>query len=113
MHTHRVFATFIFVLMTAGTTLADHVVLKNGDRLTGTIEKADETVLVLKTDFAGELNIKAETVQTITSDGPLHVALKSGETITGPVAVTDDTLDGDPVRTSDHGPDERGECDPG
>lgn len=92
MNTLRAFAASLFVMMTAGAALADHILLKNGDRLTGSIEKSDGAVIVLKTDFAGELNIKLDAVQTITSDGPLHVALKSGHTLLGPVSVADDTL---------------------
>jgi len=35
--------------------LADQVILKNGDKLTGTIAKSDGKTLVLKTDYAGDL----------------------------------------------------------
>jgi putative salt-induced outer membrane protein len=92
MHTLRIFAVSVFVLMAAGVTLADQIVLKNGDRLTGSIEKSDGTIIIFKTDFAGELNVKLDAVQTITSNEPLHVALKSGQTLIGPVAVADGTL---------------------
>jgi hypothetical protein len=36
---------------------ADQIVLKNGDRLTGTIEKSDDKSLVMKTEFAGEVTV--------------------------------------------------------
>jgi hypothetical protein len=37
---------------------ADQIVLKNGDRLTGTIEKSDDKALVIKTAFAGEVTVQ-------------------------------------------------------
>ena len=37
--------------------LADQVVLKNGDRLTGAVVKSDGKELVIKTEFAGEVTV--------------------------------------------------------
>jgi putative salt-induced outer membrane protein YdiY len=68
--------------------LADQIVLKNGDRLTGTIQKSDDKSLVLKTDYAGEVTVKWEAVQDFKSDQPLHVGLKNGETVVGPVTAS-------------------------
>lgn len=49
---------------------ADQVVLKNGDRLSGTIEKSDDKSLVIKTEFAGEVTVQwpKENVVVIRSD---------------------------------------------
>jgi len=60
-------------------TFADQVVMKNGDRLSGTIEKYDDKNLLLKTDYAGELDWSA--VQQITSTELLHVSLSTGQTV--------------------------------
>jgi putative salt-induced outer membrane protein YdiY len=68
--------------------LADQIVLKNGDRLTGTIQKSDDKSLVLKTDYAGEVTVKWQAVQDFKSDQPLHVGLKNGETVVGPVTAS-------------------------
>ncbi len=46
---------------------ADQIVLKNGDRLTGTIEKSDDKTLMIKTEFAGEVTVQWPAVQEITS----------------------------------------------
>jgi putative salt-induced outer membrane protein len=92
MHTLRVLTASSFMLLAAITALAGQIVLKNGDRLTGAIEKSDGKTIVIKTDYAGELTVKIDAVQTITSTEPLHVALKTGQTITGSVAVTSETL---------------------
>jgi putative salt-induced outer membrane protein YdiY len=71
---------------------ADQVVLKNGDRLTGTITKSDDKTLLIKTEFAGDVTVQWPAVQEITSTQPLHVALANGKTVAGPVATTDGNL---------------------
>ena len=48
---------------------ADQVTLKNGDRLTGDIIKSDDKVLVLKSEFAGEVSIQWAAVDGICWDG--------------------------------------------
>jgi len=71
---------------------ADQVVLKNGDRLTGTITKSDAKTLLIKTEFAGDVTVQWPAVQEITSTQPLHVATLEGKTVVGPVTTTDGTL---------------------
>jgi putative salt-induced outer membrane protein YdiY len=71
---------------------ADQVVLKNGDRLTGTITKSDDKTLLIKTEFAGEVTVQWPAVQEINSTQPLHVALTNGKTIAGPVTTADGSL---------------------
>jgi putative salt-induced outer membrane protein YdiY len=73
--------------------LADQVTLKNGDRLTGTIVKSDGKVLLLHSDAAGDLTIKFDDIQTMTSDKILHVDLKDGKTAVGSVTTTDGKLE--------------------
>jgi len=76
-----------------GTTLfADQVVLKNGDRLTGTITKSDDKTLLIKTEFAGDVTVQWPAVQEINSTQPLHITLANGKTVAGPVATTDGSL---------------------
>lgn len=72
---------------------ADQVTLKNGDRLTGTIVKSDEKDLVIKTEFAGDVNVQWEAVTAIVSSQPLHLSLKDGQTIVGTVTTTDSKFD--------------------
>jgi putative salt-induced outer membrane protein YdiY len=72
--------------------LADQVVLKNGDRLTGTITKSDDKTLVIKTEFAGEVTVQWPAVQEVSSTQPLHVALANGKTVAGPVTTADGNL---------------------
>lgn len=71
---------------------ADQVVLKNGDRLSGSITRSDGKVLVLKTEFAGEVTIQWPAVDQLNSTQPLHVTTQSGQTAVGPVATVNGTL---------------------
>ena len=66
----------IFVCLCPAFLFADQIGLKNGDRLTGTIEKSDDKTLVIKTEFAGEVTVKWPAVQEITSTQSLHVTLE-------------------------------------
>lgn len=69
----------------AGFLLADQVTLKNGDTITGQIEKKDNTSLLIKTEFMGEVTIPWSAVTAIKSDNPLYVKLPSGQEVTGKV----------------------------
>jgi putative salt-induced outer membrane protein len=73
----------------AGSTRADQVTLKNGDRLTGTIVKSDAKTMLIKTELAGDVNVQWDAVTTIVSSEPLHLELKDGQTVVGTVATTD------------------------
>jgi putative salt-induced outer membrane protein len=71
--------------------LADQIVLKNGDRLTGTIAKSDGKILVIKTEYAGDVTVKFDAIQTIASTGELNVSL-GGKTAIGSVTTSGDNL---------------------
>jgi putative salt-induced outer membrane protein len=79
----------IAVAMISPAVFADTITLKNGDRLTGTIEKSDAKTLVLKTEFAGEITLQWSAIDTINSAQPLHVGLAGGQMVDGPVATKD------------------------
>jgi putative salt-induced outer membrane protein YdiY len=82
----------VFFLAICTTLFADQVVLKNGDRLTGTITKSDDKTLIIKTEAAGEVTIQLAAIDLITSAQPLHVATKEGKTLSGPVTTSDGNL---------------------
>ncbi len=71
---------FLFAMMA----FADQIVLKNGDKLTGSITKSDGKTLVLKTDYAGDLTIKFDAIQSLSSTSELNVTA-GGKTALGPV----------------------------
>jgi putative salt-induced outer membrane protein len=72
---------------------ADQITLKNGDRLTGSISKSDGKELVIKTDYAGEVTVKFDAVQSITTTGDLHVVTSDGRTAVGPVTTSGNNLE--------------------
>ncbi len=66
---------------------SDQIVMKNGDKLTGSIAKSDGKTLVLKTDYAGDLTIKFDAIQSLSSTGELNVTA-GGKTAIGPVSTS-------------------------
>ncbi|MGA9352176.1 MAG: DUF481 domain-containing protein [Terriglobales bacterium] len=79
--------SFSLVFLFAIPASADQIVMKNGDKLTGSITKSDGKTLVLKTDYAGDLTIKFDAIQSLSSTGALHVTA-GGKTEVGPVATS-------------------------
>ncbi len=76
----RVFSALITSLfLIVGAAQADDVVLKNGNRLTGTIVKLADNKLVLKTDFADTVNIKWDAVASFTAEKPLILQTPAGK----------------------------------
>jgi hypothetical protein len=78
-----------FVSLSSSLMFADQIVLKNGDRLTGTVVKSDGKILVLHTEFAGDVTVKYEAITQIATDEQLHVGLKNGQTVVGPMTTSD------------------------
>lgn len=66
-----------------GSARADQVTLKNGDRLTGTVVKADDKTLTMKTELAGEVRIAWDSITSLSSTETFHVQLKDGRTVLG------------------------------
>jgi putative salt-induced outer membrane protein YdiY len=83
---------FIVMAFIPAAGFADQIVLKNGDRLTGSIEKSDEKTLVIKTEFAGEVTVQWPAVQEINSTQSLHIILSNGQTVVGRVSTADGNL---------------------
>src|SRR5512140_1832937 len=71
------------VCLAVSAALADQVVLKNGDRVTGSIVKKDGKTLTIKTDHFGVVTTAWDQVESITSDKPITVVLQDGNTIQG------------------------------
>ena len=71
---------------------ADQLVLKNGDRISGTVVKSDGKALLIKTEFEGDVTVQWAAIDSIASTQPLHVATTDGKTIVGPLATTNGTI---------------------
>jgi len=87
----RVGCLSILIILLSSCLFADQIVLKNGDRLTGTIVKSDGKVLIIKSDLAGDVTVKFDDVQSVTSAGDLNVTL-GGKTVVGPVTTNGDNI---------------------
>jgi putative salt-induced outer membrane protein len=71
---------------------ADHITLKNGDRLSGTVVKSDGKTLVLHTEFAGDVTVNFDAITQITTEEELHVTTSDKKTVVGPVTTSDGKL---------------------
>ena len=91
--TNRRLIPILSILLFSHFALADQIVLKNGDRITGTIVKSDEKTLTLKSEFAGTLTVPLDAIVQISSNQPLHVTTKDGRTVVGMVAADANKLD--------------------
>jgi putative salt-induced outer membrane protein YdiY len=63
--------------------LADQVLLKNGDIITGEIVKKETEKLVFKTSYAGEINIQWSEISKLTSEEPQQIVLTDGSVVKG------------------------------
>lgn len=70
----------------------DQIILKNGDRLSGSIVKSDNKTLTLKSEFAGTVEIQWDAITQVTADSPIFVNLSDGQTVAGTVTTTDARL---------------------
>jgi putative salt-induced outer membrane protein YdiY len=82
------FLVFVFLLAARGAR-ADHVVLKNGDRLTGKIATGDGKTLLLKSEFVGEVTIQWDAITDIESTDNINITLKDGTRLSGKVTTQD------------------------
>jgi hypothetical protein len=77
------------LMLFACSTLADTLVLKNGDHLTGTIESSDATVITFKTDYAGEIKVQWSAVKETSTEQPVYLLKKDNTTVNGNVTSED------------------------
>jgi len=73
------------LLLWAGSLWADQVTLANGDRITGSVLHSDTKTLVIKTDNAGEVTLKWDSIAAISAPGQLYIGLGDGQMIAGSV----------------------------
>ncbi|MFC5863982.1 YdiY family protein [Acidicapsa dinghuensis] len=106
----RAFFSNAFLLLgitaLATAALADTVVLKNGDHLTGSVTQVDGGKLTLHTDYAGDIAIAFDQVVSVKTEKPVVLSLNSKEgkkTVTRKVEITEinRTTDGFTVVTKE------------
>jgi len=86
------YLSVLILPLLAGIAWADQVNLKNGDRVTGKIQKKDGANLIIKTDLFGLVTIPWDAVTQVTSDEPLTVVLPDGKSVQGKIAVENQKL---------------------
>jgi putative salt-induced outer membrane protein YdiY len=68
---------------------ADQIVLKNGDRVTGSIVKKDGKSLTIKTDQFGAVTAAWDQVESIRTEKPVNLVLQDGRTLQGTLVTAD------------------------
>jgi putative salt-induced outer membrane protein YdiY len=79
-------AVVIFVvsmLLIAENVMADEIRLKNGNRITGTVKKMEDKVLIFETSYAGEISIKWDEIAAVTTDSPIEMVLHDNTSFLG------------------------------
>jgi hypothetical protein len=79
---------FLFVGM-AG---ADELMMKNGDRLQGSVVSMSLGKLVFKTSYAGKITIKWEEVKSLTTETSMEAYLRNEETLIGKIKAGEDNV---------------------
>ncbi len=74
--------------LSLSTAWADQVVLKNGDRVTGSIIKKDGKNLTIRTDQFGVVTTSWDQVESVQVDKPINAVLPDGRTVQGTIATT-------------------------
>lgn len=72
---------------------ADQIVLKNGDRVTGTIVKKDGKTITVKTDHFGVVTTDWDQVESIKASEPVTVVLQDGRSVQGTVNTVNETVE--------------------
>ncbi len=89
------------IILLAPAVFADQITLKNGDRLSGDILRSDEKLLIIKTEFAGEVAVQWAAIEAIRSTQTLHLTLKDGQVVVGTATPSDSKVQ---VQTKEAGP---------
>ncbi len=71
------------------TAVADQIVLKNGDKVTGSIIKKDAKNLTIKSDLFGVISTAWDQVVSITAEKPVNVVLQNGKELRGTLTTVD------------------------
>jgi putative salt-induced outer membrane protein YdiY len=83
-------ALFVSTLFLFAASLrADEVLLKNGDKITGTVGQVDGGTLNFTSPVLGALKIKLSDIQSYKTDKPANVQLKNGSHFSSPITKGD------------------------
>ena len=77
--------TNLLLLLCTFAATADVIVMKNGDRVTGSVAKKDATTLTVKSALFGTIPLPWDQVDSITTDNSLNAELANGQKVQGRV----------------------------
>src|SRR5213593_3788149 len=77
--------TLLVLSVCSFTASGDVIVMKNGDRVTGSVIKKDAATLSIKSIHFGTVTLPWDQVESITTDVPLNAELTGGQIVQGPV----------------------------
>lgn len=83
---------FYSFLIATSFSFADEVVLKNGDKISGTIEKLVDGVLTISTKYSKEIKIDFSEIKRLKSDSLVKLGLKNGWIVKGKVQPAPDGM---------------------
>ncbi|MCE5310296.1 MAG: DUF481 domain-containing protein [Acidobacteriales bacterium] len=89
----RRLGTFWVAAFCCNFALADVIVMKNGDRVTGSIVKKSGKEITIKTDKFGVVTASWEDVESVKADKPVNLVLEDGRTVQGTMATVRDKIE--------------------
>jgi len=85
-------AALFLLAALASTAMADTLLLKNGDRITGTVESADAKQITFKSDYAAELKVNWSDVKEVTTEHAMFVLTTHQMKLNGTLTSEDSNL---------------------
>jgi small nuclear ribonucleoprotein (snRNP)-like protein len=79
----------VWACLSLGAAWAGQVVMKNGDRVTGSVIKQDGKTVTIKTENFGVVSAPWDQVVSIQSEQPVTVVLKDGKSLAGSLSTVD------------------------
>jgi len=70
--------------------MADEIIMKNGDRLSGEIRKIDPSVVTMVTPYAGKVEVERDGISEIRTNAPSRVMLTDHSLLFGQIASMED-----------------------
>ncbi len=89
----RFTSALCLLMLVCAAARADVVTLKNGDRLTGTVVKAAEGKVIIKSVYDVEVTLPWDAVASIEADEPVYVGMEDGKVISGAITLKGDTAE--------------------
>jgi putative salt-induced outer membrane protein YdiY len=90
--TLSIFFGLHFFLSATSLSFADEIILKNGDKISGTIQKLIDGVLTISTKYSKEIKIDFAEIRRLKSDSLVKLGLKNGWIVKGKVQAAPDGM---------------------